>query len=73
MIPKYTEDPQMLNYEIRYLRGDDRVAIIYKTLLSGDRDAVITASKPTRLNYKHYEVWRGDECVGRGVNPRLPN
>ena len=73
MIPRYAEDPQMLNYEIRYLRGDDRVAIIYKTLLSGDRDAVITASKPTRLNYKHYEVWRGDECVGRGVNPSLPN
>jgi hypothetical protein len=68
-----SEDPQMLNYEIRYLTSDDRVAIIYKTLLSGDRDAVLAASKPTRLIYKHYEVWRGDECVGRGINPRLPN
>ena len=72
-IPERRRTRRMLNYEIRYLTSDRRVAIIYKTLLSGDRDAVLAASKPTRLNYKHYEVWRGDECVGRGVNPRLPN
>ena len=63
----------MLNYEIRYLTSDHRVAIIYKALLSDDRDAALAASKPTRLRYKLYEIWRGDECVGRGVNPRLPN
>ena len=63
----------MLNYEICYLTSDDRVAIIYKTLLSDDRNAVLAACKPTRLRYKHFEIWRGDECVGRGINPRLPN
>jgi len=68
------KDPlTMLNYEIRYLTSDDKVAIIYNTLQSGDRDAVLTAAKPVRLRYKLYEVWRGDECVGRGINPRLPN
>jgi hypothetical protein len=63
----------MLNYEIRYLTSDDRLTLIYKTLQSGDRDAVSLATRPMKLPYKQFEVWRGDKCVERGVNPRLPN
>jgi hypothetical protein len=63
----------MLNYEIRYLTSDDRLALIYNTLLNGDRDAVRVAMRPMRLRYKQFEIWRGDECVEKGVNPRLPN
>jgi hypothetical protein len=64
---------RMLNYEIRYLTGDDKVALIYKTQRSGDRDAELAASVPMSRRYKIYEIWRGDECVRRGINPRLPN
>ena len=63
----------MLNYEIRYITSDARLALIYKAQLEDDRDAVRAATKPIRLRYKLFEVWRGDECVGRGINPRLPN
>jgi hypothetical protein len=63
----------MLNYEIRYLTGDDRVALIYMTQRWGDRDAERAAAVPMSRRYKSYEIWRGDEFVGRGINPRLPN
>jgi hypothetical protein len=80
-IPAYASDlagyaaeaSKMLNYEIRYLTSDDRLALIYNTLLSGDRDAVRVAMRPMRLRYKQFEIWRGDECVEKGVNPELPN
>ena len=67
------KEPQMLNYQIRYLTSDDRLALIYNTLQSDDRDAVRVARRPMRLPYKQFEVWRGDECVEKGINPRLPN
>ena len=63
----------VLNYEIRYITSDARLALIYRALLADDRDAVRAAERPVRLRYKLFEVWRGDECIGRGINPRLPN
>jgi len=63
----------MLNYEIRYITSDARLALIYRAQLEDDRNAVLAAAQPNRLRYKLFEVWRGDECVGRGINPRLPN
>jgi hypothetical protein len=66
-------EPQMLNYEIRYVTSDDKLALIYNTLQSGDRDAVCVARRPMHVHYKQFEVWRGDECVEKGINPRLPN
>ncbi len=63
----------MLNYEICYLTADARLALSFRTQQAGDRDAVLTAARPLPLRYKRFEVWRGDECVGSGINPRLPN
>ncbi|MBV9330622.1 MAG: hypothetical protein JOZ55_03615 [Alphaproteobacteria bacterium] len=63
----------MLNYEIRYLRGDHKVALIYRTQQWDDREAMLAASDAVRIRYKQFEVWRGDDCVGRGINPSLPN
>ena len=53
--------------------ADARLALSYRTLQCGDRDAILTAAQPLRLRYKWFEVWRGDECVGSGINPHLPN
>jgi hypothetical protein len=63
----------MLNYEICYLTADEKLAVSYRTQQAGDRDAVRMAAQALKLRYKLFEVWRGDECVGRGIHPRLPN
>ena len=63
----------MLDYEIRYLTNDARLAVLYRTQRNDDREAVRTAMSAGVLRYKLFEVWRGDECVGRGINPSLPN
>jgi hypothetical protein len=62
----------MPSYEIRYLTAGDRISLIYKTYLAHDRDAVLKAVA-SKADYKSYEIWRGDEFVERGINPRVPN
>lgn len=63
----------MPNYEILYLTSDDKVSLIYKTYQRDDRDAVLAATMPMQTGYKSFEIWRGDECVKRGINPLVPN
>lgn len=62
----------MFAYEILYLNTDNAVSLNYKTYRRSDRDAV-HAAVANALAYKLFEVWRGDECVERGINPRTPN
>ncbi len=63
----------MPDYEILYLTRDEKLSVIYKTYRRDDGDAVLAATGPAHVGYKSFEIWRGDECVKRGVHPLVPN
>ena len=63
----------MPDYEIVYLSTNDRPALIYRILRRDDCDAIDTATASLGLPYKMFEIWHGERCVIRGVNPLAPN
>ena len=65
--PAEKKDRPMLDYEICYLTKDDKLALLYRTQLSGDRDAVSAAARPMRIRYKQFEVWRGHGLLESAV------
>jgi hypothetical protein len=48
----------MQEYEIRYLKPDGTLALIFKTACASDDEARETAEKMRKPDYHGYEIWR---------------
>lgn len=55
------------NYEIRYLRADGTLSLLYVTSCASDDHARDTALQMFADDFAAYEIWHGPVCVEKGV------
>jgi hypothetical protein len=55
------------DYEIRFLKADGTVSLLFVTSCISDAHALETARRMMRPQFAAFEVWRGHERVGNGV------
>ena len=55
------------DYEIRFLKGDGTVSLLFVTSCISDTHALETARRMMRPQFTAYEVWRGHTRVAAGT------
>ena len=54
------------DYEIRFLKADRTVSLLFVTSCISDSHALETAKRMMRPQFAAFEIWRGHTCVGNG-------
>jgi hypothetical protein len=54
------------DYEIRFLKADGTVSLMFVTHCVGDAHARETAVRMMRPEFARFEVWHGQTCAAKG-------
>lgn len=54
------------DYEIRFLKADGTVSLIFVTNCVSDEHACETAVRMMRPEFASFEIWRGQTCAAKG-------
>jgi hypothetical protein len=54
------------DYEIRFLKADGTVSLMFVTNCVDDEHARETAVRMMRPEFARFEVWRGQTCAAKG-------
>jgi hypothetical protein len=54
------------DYEIRFLKADGSVSLIFVTSCISDDHARETARRMMPQGVARFEIWRGQDCIAKG-------